>query len=162
MLIGRAEGHRLRRIEYETNLQTTVIAIHIAPGSRLPMKPVRDVEAELGKGLVGDRYHGSKHRHVSVQSFASLREASELFGAAIEPTGTRRNITVHEGRIPSKPGALLSIGETKLEVVRIAAPCKMLDDEIAPGASRALSGLAGSICRILTGGKIHIGDDVIW
>jgi hypothetical protein len=45
-----------------------VVAIHIAPGRRLPMRAVETVLAEAGTGLVGDRYHGSRHRHVTIQS----------------------------------------------------------------------------------------------
>ena len=30
------------------------------------------VEAEAGVGLVGDRYHGSRHRHYTVQAYDEL------------------------------------------------------------------------------------------
>jgi hypothetical protein len=33
-----------------------VLAIHIAPGRRLPMRAVESVGTEAGTGLVGDRY----------------------------------------------------------------------------------------------------------
>jgi len=49
-----------------------VQALYISPARKIPMKSVASVHAEAGKGLVGDRYHGSKHRHVSVQSFEDL------------------------------------------------------------------------------------------
>ena len=59
----------------------TVVALHVAPGSRLPMKSVSSVSIETQAGIVGDRYHGSKHRQVSVQSLSSLAEAAEAFGS---------------------------------------------------------------------------------
>ena len=43
-----------------------IVAIHIAPGRKVPTRSVPEVQAEAGKGLVGDRYHGAKHRHVTV------------------------------------------------------------------------------------------------
>ena len=58
------------------------------------------------------------------------------------------------------PGSRISIGEVELEVVRVAAPCRILDDEIAPGAAAALRRHAGSVCRILEGGTIRVGDGV--
>ena len=137
-----------------------VAAIHIAPGSRLVMKPVEQVMAEGGKGLVGDRYHGTRHRHVSIQSLESLAEASEVLGSEIDPSTTRRNITLTDGVIPRKPGLRCQIGEVELEVVRIAAPCRLLDDVIGPGAARALSNRAGTIFRVLTGGEIVVGAEV--
>lgn len=124
------------------------------------MKAVSSVEAEAGAGLVGDRYHGSKHRHVSVQSATALEAASDAYGATIQAAGTRRNITVSHGDIPSRPGDRLRVGDVELEVVRIAAPCRILDDEIGIGAANALRRRAGSICRILAGGTITLGDTV--
>ena len=138
-----------------------VTAIHIAPGRRLPVKYVPSVTAEAGKGLIGDRYHGAKHRHVTLQAQDELDEAAAQLGVEFEPGQTRRNITVDHGPIPSKPGERLRIGDVDLEVVRIAAPCRILDDTIAPGAAAALRRRAGTCFRILEGGEIRIGDEVV-
>jgi MOSC domain-containing protein YiiM len=138
----------------------TVAFIHVAPGSRLPMKSIQSVVAETGLGLVGDRYHGTRHRHVSVQSLTSLLEASKILGSPIEVSATRRNITITEGDVPRKPGHRITIGSVELEVVRVAAPCRLLDDVIGAGAARSLHNRAGSICRVLNGGTINVGDSV--
>lgn len=138
----------------------TVVAIHIAPATRLPMKAVDSVEAEAGKGLVGDRYHGTRHRHVTVQSAADLAEAAVDLGAPVDPAATRRNVTISHGPIPTRPGERMAIGDVELEVVRIAAPCKLLDDVIADGARHALRRRAGTVFRVLTSGSIAVGDPV--
>jgi MOSC domain-containing protein YiiM len=137
-----------------------VVAIHLAPGSRLPVKSVETVLAEAGKGLVGDRYHGTRHRHVSIQSATSLAEAAERYGAPIDAAGTRRNLTLSHGEVPRTPGDRLRIGGVLLEVVRVAAPCKLLDDTLGRGAQEALRGRGGSIFRVLEGGEIRVGDAV--
>jgi MOSC domain-containing protein YiiM len=137
-----------------------VVAIHIAPGRRLPMRSVESVVAEAGRGLVGDRYHGTRHRHVTIQSRELLDCGTEELGRQIDSSATRRNITVDAGEIPSRPGDRLSIGDVELEVVRVAAPCRLLDDDIGPGAAAALRRRAGSVCRLLTSGTIHVGDIV--
>lgn len=137
-----------------------VTAIHIAPASRLPMRAVESVHVEAGLGIVGDRYHGTKHRHVTVQSQIALDAATEDLGSPVEPGGTRRNITISHGDVPTTPGARLSIGDVDLEVVRVAAPCKLLDDVIGSGARTALRGRAGSVCRALSSGSIAVGDPV--
>ena len=87
-----------------------VVAIHVAPGRRLPVRALQAVDAEAGKGLVGDRYHGTRHRHVTIQSQEMLDHAA--------------------------------------------------DDGIGQGAAAALRRRAGSTCRLLTSGTIHIGDTV--
>lgn len=140
---------------------STVVALHIAPATRLPMKAVSEVQAEEGKGLVGDRYHGTKHRHVTVQSADALAEAGDAHGSDIDPGQTRRNITVSVGPVPAKPGDRFRIGPVELEVVRIAAPCKLLDDVIGDGARHALRRRAGSVCRVLSSGTIVIGDEFV-
>ena len=139
----------------------TVLSIHVAKASRLPMRPVESVVAEAGAGLVGDRYHGSKHRHVTVQSAPALVEASQALGAPVEPGATRRNITLSGGPVPSRPGTRIRMGEALLEVVRPAAPCRLLDDLIGPGAMKALHARGGTVFRILEGGTVRVGDPVV-
>jgi MOSC domain-containing protein YiiM len=137
-----------------------VIAIHIAPASRLPMKAIEHAVVHTGGGIAGDRYEHARHRHVTVQSAEQLAQAAAILGQAIEPHMTRRNITVSTGCIPARPGDLFRIGTVELEVVRVAAPCKLLDDVIGIGARTALRRKAGSVCRVLVGGSIAIGDTV--
>jgi MOSC domain-containing protein YiiM len=138
----------------------TVVAIHVAKGRRLPMQAREAVEVEAGKGIVGDRYHGTKHRHVSVQSRERLAEAAEVFGAEVPEALTRRNLTISHGDVPRDPGARLRIGDVLLEAVRVAAPCKLLDDTIGRGAQEALRRRAGTVFRVLEGGTIAAGDTV--
>ena len=137
-----------------------VAEINIAPGSRLPMRSVQSVVAEQGKGLVGDRYHGSRHRQTTVQSREALDRAAEKLGHQFDSGATRRNITVDSGEIPTEPGTRIRIGEVELEVVRVAAPCRLMDDSVGPGAAAALRGRAGSACRVLSSGTIQVGDPV--
>lgn len=137
-----------------------VQSIHIAPGRRLPTRSVAGVVAEAGKGLVGDRYHGSKHRHVTVQSRSALDEAAAELGTPVDSGLTRRNITLDAGEIPTTPGTRLRIADAVLEVVRVAAPCRLLDDEIGPGAAAALRRRAGSVMRVLESGTISVDDPV--
>lgn len=141
---------------------STISAIHIAPGRRLPVRSVAAVEAEAGRGLVGDRYHGSKHRHVTLQSQESLDLAAAELGRPVGAGTTRRNVTLDRGAVPTAPGTLIRIGDCLLEVVRVAAPCRLLDDDLGPGASAALRRRAGSVCRVLESGTLHVGDTVTW
>lgn len=137
-----------------------IVALHVAKGSRLPMRPLEVVEVEAGRGIVGDRYHGSRHRHVTIQSAEELAEAGRRHGQPIDPGLTRRNVTISAGAIPRTPGHLWSVGTVELEVVRDAAPCKLLEDALGRDARLALSRRAGVVCRVLTGGVLRVGDAV--
>lgn len=137
-----------------------VVFLHVAKATRLPMRSVEQVQVEAGKGILGDRYHGTRHRHVTVQSADGLAEATRVFGSDVPAGLTRRNVTLSHGLVPRDPGVRIRIGEVLLEVVRVAAPCKLLDDTIGRGAQEALRRRAGSVCRVLEGGTVDVGDEV--
>jgi MOSC domain-containing protein YiiM len=124
------------------------------------MKPFGRVTVEAGKGIVGDRYHGTRHRHVTVQSVEELDVAASRHGSPIAPELTRRNITISHGEVPRKPGTRWRVGRLLLEVVRDAAPCKLLEDTLGRDVRRALHRKAGVVCRVLEGGELQIGDEV--
>ena len=77
---------------------STISAIHIAPGRRLPVRSVASVEAEAGRGLVGDRYHGAKHRHVTIQSQEALDRAAAELGRPVGPHAGDRPEPVDDRR----------------------------------------------------------------
>ncbi len=124
------------------------------------MRAIERATVETQRGIVGDRYHGTKHRHVTVQSAEALRAATEAFGQDVPAELTRRNLTIVGGEVPTAPGSLIRVGDVLLEVVRVAAPCKLLDDTIGRGAQEALRRRGGSVCRVLAGGEIVVGDSV--
>jgi MOSC domain-containing protein YiiM len=141
-------------------MTASVVGIQLAKATRMGMRSVDSAEIETAAGLIGDRYHGSKHRQLSVQSLEELAEAEAAFGRSIDPLLTRRNVTISEGQVPRSPGHRWKVGEVELEVVRDAAPCKMLDMEIGDGARTAMRRRAGVICRVIAGGSLLIGDVV--
>jgi len=144
----------------EADERQVVTAISIALATRLPMRDLRQVHAEAGAGLVGDRYHGSRHRHVSVQSATELAESAEALGAPVPHDRTRRNLTLSHGTVAKRPGTRVRVGGALLEVVRPAPPCRIMDDAVGPGAARAMHDRGGSIFRVLESGDIAVGD--VW
>lgn len=98
---------------------------------------------------------------MTVQALDDLDAAAEALGRPIKPGLTRRNITLDRGPIPTRPGERMWIGDIELEVVRIAAPCRLLDDWLGPGAMQALrSPRGGTVFRLLGSGTISVGDAV--
>lgn len=138
-----------------------VVALHVAAERRAPTVAVAQVVVEAGAGIVGDRHHGSRHRHVSVQSVDALAEAAAALGRDVPASLTRRNVTLSGPEVPSTPGARLQLGEVLLEVVRVAAPCRVMDEELGPGARPALRRRAGSVLRALSGGTVRVGDRAV-
>ena len=98
---------------------------------------------------------------MTVQALDQLEAAAADLGRPVDPALTRRNLTLDHGPVPTRPGERLRIGEVELEVVRIAAPCRLLDDWLGPGAMKALHARGGSVFRVLTSGSICLGDEAV-
>lgn len=139
-----------------------VVALHVAPERKAPTESVTRIDVEAGTGVVGDRYFGTRHRHVSVQSLEELAEAAAARGAPVPAGATRRTVTVDAGRVPTTPGARITLGEVELEVVRKAAPCRVMETSVGPGAARAMHERGGAICRVLTSGAVELGSPVTY
>lgn len=143
-----------------------VVALHVAPERHAPMEERTAIEVVAGHGVVGDRWFGTRHRHVSVQSVEALAEAAVDLGRPVPPSATRRTVTVAGLDVPTEPGARLLVGGqggeggVLLEVVRIAAPCRIMETSMGPGGAAALRRRGGSILRALSSGAICVGDPV--
>lgn len=135
-----------------------VVGIQIAKASRLPMTEVEAIEIVEGVGIAGDRYEGTKHRHVTIQSLEEIALAEEEIGRTVDPIFTRRNVTVSAGRLDRTPGARVMLGGVLLEVVRDAAPCKLLEDTLGRDSKLALHKRAGVVYRALGSGPVVLGD----
>lgn len=140
--------------------QITVASLQISPEHRADLVAVDQVEVEEGRGVVGDRYYGTRHRHISVQSASALADASATLGHTLDASSTRRTVTISGGDVPSTPGTRMLLGAVTVEVVRIAAPCRLMDEINGEGARRALHGRGGSVCRVLSTGTLRVGDHV--
>lgn len=140
-----------------------VVGLQIALASRLPMREVESIEILDGHGITGDRYENARHRQVTVQTLEEIAVAEEKVGRDLDAVLTRRNITVDTGSLDRTPGSRIRIGSddngwVELEVVRDAAPCKLLEDTLGRDAKLALSKKAGVVYRTISGGSINLGD----
>ena len=140
-----------------------VVGLQIALASQLPMRELERIEILDGHGITGDRYENARHRHVTVQSLEEIALAEQDVGRDLDAVLTRRNITVDTGLLSRTPGDRIRLGSdadgwVELEVVRDAAPCKLLEDTLGRDAKLALSKRAGVVYRTITGGSIRLGD----
>ena len=128
------------------------------------MRSIERIEILDGHGITGDRYENARHRQVTVQSLEEIAVAEERVGRSLDAVLTRRNITVDVGLLDRTPGSRIRIGSdangwVELEVVRDAAPCKLLEDNLGRDAKLALSKKAGVVYRTINGGSIKLGDN---
>jgi MOSC domain-containing protein YiiM len=124
------------------------------------------LELRAGLGVVGDRYFAKPaHAQASVTLFAieSLEHVAESLGLEAIPDAvkTRRNIVTRGLDVDSLRGSTFTLdtgsGPVEFRAHRPANPCAWMDEELAPGAFRALRGRGGMRCAPLTDGLLQVG-----
>ena len=137
-----------------------VVAVCVSEKKGTSKKDVGKARLVPELGLEGDAHAGFAHRQVSLLNAEDIREASEKMSGLI-PGSFAENITVEGFDVSSIPvGGRLRIGECLLEVTQIGKEChsrceiyKTIGDCIMPRK--------GVFCRVLGGGHISRGDEVI-
>ena len=128
--------------------------LFIKPGHGQPMRPVEAAEAESGQGLIGDASFGRRTRQVLIIE----RETLQHFD--LTPGQVRENLTVGGIALAGQPaGTQIQAGDVMLEVTGDCAPCQLIDD-IRPGLRGEMDGRRGTLCRVLLGGTIQVGDQI--
>ena len=143
--------------------------IGIRPIKRGAVRPVQEVETSDEKGLLGDHYSGhSGNRHVTLIQAEHLPVIAALVGEKdVDPTLLRRNLVVsglnllalkkHRIRIGAGPDREPVI----LEVTGECYPCSRMETNLGPGGYNAVRGHGGLTARIIQGGTIRVGDEVV-
>lgn len=137
-----------------------VVAVCVSEKKGTSKKDVGKAKLVPELGLEGDAHAGFAHRQVSLLNAEDIREASEKMPGLISGSFAE-NITVEGFDVSSVPvGDHLRIGECLLEVTQIGKEChsrceiyKTIGDCIMPKK--------GVFCRVLEGGHISRGDEVI-
>ena len=118
------------------------------------MKAVSEVSAVDGMGLNGDTSFGRSKRQVL------LIEQETLVQFGLAPGQLRENAVVSGIMLAGlEPGSQIEAGEVVLEVTGDCAPCRLVED-LRPGLEEAMKGQRGTLCRVMTGGIMRVGDVV--
>lgn len=135
---------------------------------RQPMIEVAAGEIAVGAGLVGD-HKGARFANRAVTVLAIEDWQAALADLAVEMqrpvilpwTARRANLLVEGLRLPRARGAILRVGEARLEVTYPTSPCARMD-ECFDGLRNALAtGWRGGVtCRVLAGARVRRGDVV--
>jgi MOSC domain-containing protein YiiM len=119
------------------------------------------IELRAGLGIVGDRFYGQRahvDEAVTIMAAESLDAiATELGTDPLDFSRTRRNILVRGLHVDDLRGATLHLGDVVLRLNRPANPCAWMDEQLAPGAHRALRKRGGMRCSVITGGTLRLG-----
>lgn len=137
--------------------------IGLRPARDEPMLGVSQAQVVSGKGLVGDRYRsGSGKRGITLIQSEHLSAIAALSGhGAVAPALLRRNLVVSGIPLVALKGRRFRIGEAVFEGTQSCDPCSRMEDALGPGGYNAMRGHGGLCARVLTGGVIAVGDELL-
>jgi len=139
--------------------------IGIRPAYRSPVQAVSEVEAETGRGLIGDHYAESPgtRRQVTLIQAEHLPVIAAITGhERIPPEWLRRNLVVSGINLLALRDKPFRIGEVLLEGTGLCQPCSRMEETLGPGGYNAMRGHGGITARVRDGGRIRCGDAVVY
>jgi len=132
-----------------------VVGLYVSPAKGEAMLARQEVEAIADRGIADDAHaRPGGSRQVLLMDAETLKELS------IRPGAVKENITTLGLNLQAlAAGTRLQVGETTLGITKPCTPCDQMD-KIRPGLAVALRGRRGMLARVLTGGKIRVGDPI--
>lgn len=133
-------------------VEGTVEALFLKVAHGEPVRRVPHVTAVAGQGLTGDLSLGRPDRQVL------LMEADALADMGLPPGAAKENITLGSLPLSNLPlGTLLRLGAALVTLEGVCEPCSFMDS-LRPGLMAASRGRRGVFARVVTSGRISVGD----
>jgi MOSC domain-containing protein YiiM len=139
--------------------------IGLRPGRGEPVEVVTTATAEVGSGLVGDRWTprrgGEGRRQVTLIQAEHIPVVAALVGRDVDPAELRRNVVVEGINLAALVDVPIAIGgDVVVELTGPCAPCSKMEAALGPGGYNAMRGHGGWNARVLRAGTIGVGDEV--
>jgi MOSC domain-containing protein YiiM len=123
-----------------------------------------EVQVRAHKGLVGDRYFGTRHQFAAVTFLASEsidRLEGELGTGPFDPALARRNVITRGLDVESLLHTTVTIdcgsGPISFRALTRANPCAFMNGAFADGAHQMMRGHAGIRTEPLNDGVLRVG-----
>ena len=133
--------------------------IGLRPARRSAMVSVADAEVTTD-GLEGDHGRPGKRAVTLVQAEHLAAIGSFMGRDPVAPEDLRRNLVVAGINLAALKGRVIGVGEARLRVTGICAPCSRMEEAFGRGGYSAVRGHGGWCAEVLEGGKVRIGDQV--
>lgn len=143
--------------------------IGLRTARRGPIDVVDQVEAVAGVGLLGDRKAAKRIPNPASKRQVTLIQAEHLDVVAalldrgpIDPAVVRRNLVVSGVNLHALDKRRFRVGDVVLEGAGPCHPCSRMEEDVALGRGgyQAMRGHGGIVARVLSGGTLHVGDEV--
>lgn len=149
--------------------QGKLLGIFAGPTKAANLQSVEQIEAETGRGLVGDRYFlekgtftkpGSADREVTLIEMEAIEALEHENQITLQPAQSRRNLVTRGVPLNHLVGQEFMVGEVRLRGIRLCEPCDHLESLTIKGVLKGLLHRGGLRAQILQGGILHTGDPI--
>ena len=133
-----------------------VIHLFRAPKRRAPMEELLEAHALENVGLEGCAHARPQGKR---QVLLMDRETLEMF--ELVPGIARENVTTEGLDVNGLAiGQRLEIGDVELQVSMVCDPCEQIE-ALRPGLQAAMQGRRGMLCKVVRGGLLRRGDEIV-
>lgn len=149
----------------------TLKAIFVATSAGEPMRSVTAADAIAHRGLKDDRYSENRGHWKSIDGcqvtlisehdlVLAKKRAGGEFQQRLENGGHRRNLVIAGLNTQNLGAKQFRIGDAVFDYAKLRPPCAYLDQISGDGLSRALGRHSGVCLRVVSGGRLTVGDAV--
>lgn len=133
-----------------------VIHLFRAPKRREPMEELREARAVEDVGLEGCAHARPQGRRQVLLMDRETLDAFELVAGIVRENVTTEGLDVNGLSL----GQRLQIGEVELQVSAVCDPCEQIE-ALRAGLQAAMQGRRGMLCKVVRGGLLRRGDEIV-
>lgn len=139
-----------------------LLGIAIRKRPREAMVPLQSAVVTVEHGIASDFRGKPGKRQVTVLSREGWESACAAVGEPHRWQERRANLYIEGLELHQSQGRILQIGALRLQITQETDPCERME-QLTPGLFAALAQQwrGGVCCRVVTAGKITVGDEVI-
>ncbi len=128
---------------------------------RAPMQELQSADVSEASGVAHDSRGKPGNRQVTVMSADAWRDVCAELQHEIPWTTRRANLLVEGVDLLQSIGAIIDIGNVRLQVTMEAGPCSRMDEQFE-GLTGALQAAwrGGVGCTVVQAGSLAVGDSV--
>ncbi|MDG2382178.1 MAG: MOSC domain-containing protein [Pirellulaceae bacterium] len=147
-----------------------LLAIQISDNAAEAMRELDQIEATLGRGLVGDRYANLKgafqkgtirpSQQVTLIEQESIQAANADYEVQMTHATTRRNLLTIGVPLNHLVGKQFRVGDVTLKGIKLCEPCSYLNKHSGQDLLSALRHRGGLRAEIVAAGTLRVGDSI--
>ena len=127
-----------------------------APKRRAPMEELPEARAVEDVGLEGCAHARPQGKRQVLLMDRETLDVFELAPGIVRENVTTEGLDVNGLAIEQRP----QIGAVELQVTAVCDPCEQIE-ALRPGLQAAMQGRRGMLCKVVQGGVLRRGDEIV-